>query len=222
MRQHTVLATVALLAPMLVGCEPPPSREQQERMIADARLEAAAAQFRTERPALKEKVDKLLAEGRPEEAVNLLQPYLGRLDDEMLELRRKAKQMITDRRMGELIADAKRRKPTDHQALLLIYAELEKLDSRKDEWRKLWGQHRAALDRIEEAQRQRAQAADRAARRKQGVTVGMTKEEVLMSNWGKPRRVNATTTRHGRREQWVYNGGYLYFDETGRLTAIQN
>lgn len=64
-------------------------------------------------------------------------------------------------------------------------------------------------------------AADKARRRSQGVRVGMTAEDVLASSWGAPRDVNRTTTAYGVREQWVYTGGYLYF-ENGKLTTIQN
>jgi tetratricopeptide (TPR) repeat protein len=56
----------------------------------------------------------------------------------------------------------------------------------------------------------------------QGVRIGMTKQEVLDSNWGEPKTINRTTTQYGTNEQWVYYGNkYLYFDN-GILTAIQN
>lgn len=58
--------------------------------------------------------------------------------------------------------------------------------------------------------------------RKGGVDIGMTKIQVLSSCWGKPKSINATTTARGTREQWVYGGSYLYFDETGHLTTIQH
>lgn len=57
---------------------------------------------------------------------------------------------------------------------------------------------------------------------KAGVIIGMSKTEVLASSWGKPESINTTTTRNGRREQWVYGGNnYLYFED-GVLEAIQN
>lgn len=57
---------------------------------------------------------------------------------------------------------------------------------------------------------------------KTGVIVGMSKAEVLASSWGKPQSINTTTTRAGKREQWVYGGNnYLYFED-GVLEAIQN
>jgi hypothetical protein len=54
-----------------------------------------------------------------------------------------------------------------------------------------------------------------------GVQIGMSKEDVLASSWGKPQKVNTTTNVYGTREQWVYDGGYLYL-ENGVLTSIQN
>jgi len=56
--------------------------------------------------------------------------------------------------------------------------------------------------------------------------VGMTEEETKDSDykrfdWGRPRRVNTTSTAAGKTEQWVYGDGrYLYFTN-GILTAVQ-
>ena len=59
--------------------------------------------------------------------------------------------------------------------------------------------------------------------KKGGVRLGMTKKQVIeQTSWGKPNKVNTTTTKNGTREQWVYGGGnYLYFTN-GVLTSIQN
>lgn len=66
-----------------------------------------------------------------------------------------------------------------------------------------------------------AAAKAKAEARKQGVSIGMTKEQVLGSSWGRPQKINSTHNRYGTREQWVYGGGnYLYF-EADRLTSIQ-
>lgn len=68
---------------------------------------------------------------------------------------------------------------------------------------------------------QKAEAERKRLAKTQGVSVGMTKEEVLGSNWGKPSKVNTTINTYGRHEQWVYGGSnYLYFDND-RLTSIQ-
>ena len=61
--------------------------------------------------------------------------------------------------------------------------------------------------------------ADAAERRRRGVSIGMTAEDVLGSQWGKPQRVNRTVNAFGTREQWVYGGGYLYFED-GILVTI--
>ena len=52
-------------------------------------------------------------------------------------------------------------------------------------------------------------------------SIGMTKTEAENSTWGKPKKINKTTTAYGTHEQWVYDGyKYLYFDN-GKLTSIQ-
>ena len=49
----------------------------------------------------------------------------------------------------------------------------------------------------------------------------MTKDEVLNSTWGKPEKINKTTTRYGTSEQWCYSQNkYIYF-ENGIVTSIQ-
>lgn len=89
--------------------------------------------------------------------------------------------------------------------------------------------HAALLAKLEAQapeQERRAAAANArrvaAEKRKSGVHVGMTMADVRASSWGKPERINRTTTARSVREQWVYGGGgYLYFDDD-QLTSIQN
>jgi hypothetical protein len=88
--------------------------------------------------------------------------------------------------------------------------------------------HDAELDDMANTARSKltdiAMAKDRAERKKQGVHIGMTKDEVLMSSWGKPSSINTTSTRNGKHEQWVYDryhNGYLYFDNDV-LTTVSN
>lgn len=79
---------------------------------------------------------------------------------------------------------------------------------------------RAAASQAAEAKR--IATAERAEKKKRGVQIGMTQQDVLDSNWGRPEHVNRTTTARGTHEQWVYGiGSYLYFED-GILTAIQN
>jgi hypothetical protein len=59
-------------------------------------------------------------------------------------------------------------------------------------------------------------------KKKGGVSIGMTTQQVLASSWGKPNDIHRTTTATVSREQWIYGGrNYLYF-VNGKLTAIQN
>jgi len=59
-------------------------------------------------------------------------------------------------------------------------------------------------------------------KKSEGVSIGMTKQDVLDSVWGRPRSINKTHTVYGIHEQWCYDGNnYLYF-ENGILTSIQN
>ncbi|GAB6152947.1 hypothetical protein JCM17380_16970 [Desulfosporosinus burensis] len=52
--------------------------------------------------------------------------------------------------------------------------------------------------------------------------IGMTANEVLNSRWGKPDKVNRTTTSYGVSEQWVYSSvGYVYLKD-GIVDAIQD
>lgn len=56
----------------------------------------------------------------------------------------------------------------------------------------------------------------------QNPAIGMTKEEVEASLWGKPEKINRTVTKYSTREQWVYgNRQYLYFTD-GILTSFQD
>ena len=52
------------------------------------------------------------------------------------------------------------------------------------------------------------------------VSIGMSKKMAELS-WGEPKKINKDVNTYGTSEQWVYDGGYLYFDN-GILTAIQN
>lgn len=79
----------------------------------------------------------------------------------------------------------------------------------------------AQADKKAAAEVKRAEVAEKARKKSEGVSIGMTKEEVLASSWGRPQSINTTTYSFGVHEQWVYGGGYLYF-ENGILTAIQN
>ena len=51
--------------------------------------------------------------------------------------------------------------------------------------------------------------------------LGMTKSEIENSSWGKPDKKNIDEYEWGIEEQWVYNRGYIYFED-GIVTGIQH
>lgn len=53
-----------------------------------------------------------------------------------------------------------------------------------------------------------------------GVSVGMSRKQVLASCWGKPRHINQTVTANGTDEQLVYRSGYIYL-RNGVVVGIQ-
>jgi hypothetical protein len=76
--------------------------------------------------------------------------------------------------------------------------------------------HEALADKYRAEQR----ANDARCARIGGAKVGMNAAAIQKSCWGRPLRVNITTTADGTREQWIYGGGYLYLTD-GVVTAIQ-
>ncbi len=78
-----------------------------------------------------------------------------------------------------------------------------------------------AAKKADQAAISKAVAAQKARAKREGVSIGMTPEEVLASSWGKPNKINRTTGANYEHEQWVYGGGYLYF-KNGILSTIQN
>lgn len=86
----------------------------------------------------------------------------------------------------------------------------------------LWGRVVLAEGKATAIAAKQQEAKDKAAARKKGVSIGMTREQVVGSSWGRPEHVNTTRTSYGVREQWVYGSrNYLYFQD-GILTTIQN
>lgn len=78
------------------------------------------------------------------------------------------------------------------------------------------------LQMEESARAAKLLAEEKARKRREGVSIGMTEQEVLDSSWGKPKRIRSTTTASGTDQQWIYDGGnYLYFSN-GKLRAVQN
>lgn len=52
-------------------------------------------------------------------------------------------------------------------------------------------------------------------------SIGMTKTEVENSTWGRPNKINKTTTTYGISEQWCYSNYRYIFFKDGIVTSIQ-
>lgn len=139
-------------------------------------------------------------------------------------------ELLKDDELKRLIGDAEqreyikvgtdRKKPVTERAdamykLARDYPETAKLHE------KLNSQLQARADSVRRAAEKKQVQQSLAERRRRGVWIGMSKEEVLQSSWGRPRKINTSTYSFGTREQWVYDGGYLYFKD-GVLDSIQN
>lgn len=59
------------------------------------------------------------------------------------------------------------------------------------------------------------------AERSSGVSFGMTEEQVLASDWGKPNRVITEQTPTGTTDLWMYGGNFLGF-RSGHLENVLN
>lgn len=136
------------------------------------------------------------------------------------------------------IAAAAAAKPATSQARHRECAgnpEQEKCDQRLDELAKETPEQKTArIKRLNQAaaaaekeakalalEEKKAERLAKTQKKKAGVNIGMSKQDVLDSSWGRPNDINRTTTQRGTHEQWVYDGGYLYFDGD-TLTSIQN
>ena len=60
------------------------------------------------------------------------------------------------------------------------------------------------VKRFADQKKSEDKAAIEFAKRPKGVRIGMTQQQVLATQWGKPNSINTTTNRYGTREQWVY------------------
>ncbi|HYW09972.1 MAG TPA: hypothetical protein VE913_23605 [Longimicrobium sp.] len=52
------------------------------------------------------------------------------------------------------------------------------------------------------------------------IQLGFTPQQVR-AGWGRPRDITRSIYTFGVHEQWVYDGGYVYFED-GVVTSIQN
>ncbi len=201
---------------LLVGCQERASEIAAKKLSfeekARATIEARTKEYQADREHIRSEIAAALKAGRVAEAKAAVTKYGQGAGGELDEL---AKQVD--------IADTKAtlaKAPKDNLAIRRsLVSRLTKLEPGNPAWRA----QLAEIDRAMTAQSAKIAKAIKDKKRREGVNIGMSQQDVLDSSWGRPERVNKTTTAAGTREQWVYRGyhSYLYF-ENGVLTAIQN
>jgi hypothetical protein len=95
----------------------------------------------------------------------------------------------------------------------------KKLPKQQDErWAKMDQDREARVEQIKADVAATLAAQKKECDRKGNVTIGMTKDQVRASCWGKPQYA---VTVFGSSEQWVYGLRYIYFRD-GKVEAIQD
>lgn len=191
----------------------------QATAVAAQRASAATARLKSECESnIQTKLSayaELLASRKPREAADSIKHCASVLGDAELNRKVVAAEIASYTLAINRPQASLRERITSIDEFARVYPE----DAKKfDRLRKnLEDQAARAQQQQERADRQR----DLARRRSQGVSIGMSQEEVLQSSWGRPEKVNRSVYSFGIHEQWVYGGSnYLYFED-GRLTSIQ-
>lgn len=177
------------------------------------------------------KASRDIEEQNYKEAFDLLTTVINDNKDknqEIVDIATNKQNEIKDKAFEQIIAQAQEqlnnKEYTKAQSLLKSYKDLENqtisdmYNNATNEVNRIEAEKKAQ----EEAERKQREAEEKARKKSQGVTIGMTQQEVLDSMWGEPERINRTVTENHVYEQWVYGyPNYLYFTD-GILTSIQN
>lgn len=183
--------------------------QQSLKSEAQAARERSIEDCRVNIQSKKASYAKLMAETKYWEASTALRHCANVLEDKALEA------LVNNAELKSTWKDIKSAKvaPGDR---------LRQIEALRRDWPEEAKKDEGTLNRIALEAKKLDDAASAAAKRRSGILIGMTAEDVLASSWGRPERVNRTISARGTSEQWVYGGrNYLYF-ENGVLTTIQN
>ena len=219
---------LVVLTALLASCGP---REEATTPLVSLKERAAATQARelaTTLEGIKRRIESLIIENKFDEAETLAAQHVVVAKDAI-------EPLLTQARLQRWKAVLAKLAPADLGGKVEAYTWLVYLDPGDVEYKGALDRATKALNareadalralrqrelenrKLDSANRQR----DLAKRKREGVSIGMSKEEVIQSSWGRPRNINRTITARGEHEQWVYGGGYLYFED-GVLKTIQN
>ena len=188
------------------------------------------------------KASRDIEEQNYKEAFDLLTTVINDNKDknqEIVDIATNKQNEIKDKAFEQIIAQAQEqlnnKEYTKAQSLLKSYKDLgnqtisDMYNNATNEVNRIEAEKKAqeeaerkAQQQKEEEERKKREAEEKARKKSEGVTIGMTQQEVLDSSWGKPKDINRTITENHVYEQWVYGyPNYLYFTD-GILTSIQN
>jgi len=164
--------------------------------------------------ARKLKYAELMTAGKFESAVQAIGDCHNLLNDPAL------KEMVATAEQRHYVEIVSNQGRTPADRLWALEVLMRHYPEKAKGYEKLHAQLLAKRDEAEKAAGRRADAADADRRKKQGVSIGMSQVDVLKSSWGRPIKINKSVYSFGTHEQWVYEGGYLYFED-GVLKSIQ-
>lgn len=199
---------------------PPPIESVKLKEEAQLALAARASEWSASKADIIAKAESALSAGNLPDARNLVMRYVQVAGNDLADLRKRLE-----------LAEAERTKQIDfEQTKLALERNKDNQDVRRSLLRHLteidpknpkWKTDLAAVEKRIEADIASQRQKEAARKRKEGVRIGMSQEDVLASNWGRPEKRNISQYSFGTHEQWVYGGGqYLYF-ENGILKSMQ-
>lgn len=174
----------------------PPSAEERCRADRDQKL----ADYRAN-----------MEKGLPWQAATALRACSAVLKD------RELQRLVVEAELADALKTAKdKSQPLSHRL-----AAVERAEKSSPEQAAGLARLKAQLNKAVAQEAERERRAIAAKKRSEGVSIGMSKDDVLASSWGRPQSINRSIYSFGEREQWVYGGGnYLYFKD-GVLNSIQ-
>lgn len=190
---------------------PEKSVQPSEKTAQRAATPSAEDRCKSERDAQLVAYRDNMSKGLPWQAATAIRSCSAILND----------QELRDLVFAAELEDAVKTAKSDAQPLSHRVLAIERIETmapaRVSEFAKLKTQLEKSIEREEVRQRK----AIAARKRSEGVTIGMSKDDVIASSWGRPESINKSIYSFGVHEQWVYGGrNYLYFED-GRLASIQ-
>ena len=195
------------------------TRAKETASVNSAKEFAAKERFKSnctaKREGLVAEYNRLVSDGNPSGAANLLKLCGSALQDAELLAKTKAAE-VTSHKNAVNNRSASR---VERVASIDAFSHVYPIEAK--EFEHLRDRLQAEETKNSDFRVRQFMQKELARRKSEGVSIGMSEEEVRQSSWGRPEKINQSVYSFGTKEQWVYSiGNYLYF-ENGRLTSMQ-